>query len=115
MATAGADGLSVTPAASRRRRSTNLDIDIPSDIFSNADDPLCAAGVDEYSFGTLTSFAAPHVVGAAAIIKSYLPGTNTREARLLLWDASVAPTPNLNPLQAIGGVLSLKKLRQLLP
>jgi subtilisin family serine protease len=98
------------------RRSTSLPVTLPSnilayDVNANADDPLCAVGNTQYSFGTLTSFAAPHVAGAAAIIKSYLPNADTRTARRLLRAASKTPLSDLNVMQATGGVLSLKLLK----
>lgn len=106
------------PGGDRRPYSSGLSLPagvIEGDATANADDILCAIGPDKYSFLTLGSAAGPHLAGAAAIIKSYLPGATAEVARRLIQRASKDAAPNLNILQATGGVLSLKLLRALLP
>lgn len=88
---------------------------IQSDVNSNLDDPLCPAGPTNYSSLTLGSAATPHVAAAAAIVKSYLPTATVEQVRQLLLKSTRPVTPNLNVIQATGGLLSLKKLRTNLP
>ena len=102
------------------RRTTSFPLTLPGDITaydpisSNGDDPLCATGTNTYSFGAGSSFAHPYVAGAIAIIKSYQPTATTADVRCYLSKATNNPTPNMNVLQGVAGVLSLKKLRPLL-
>lgn len=106
------------PGGDRRPYSSGLTL--PSNVLqggdtANADDILCAIGPDKYTFLTLGSAAGPHLAAAVAIIKSYMPDATTEVVRRLIQKASKPATPNLNLLQATGGVLSLKLLRALLP
>lgn len=101
------------------RRAMSASVSYPSNVVvgdatANGDDPMVCVGPDKYSFLTLGSAAGPHVAGACAIIKSYLPNATVEEARRLIQKSSNTPTPTLNILQACGGILSLKRLRSLL-
>lgn len=93
---------SIQPVDSLRVFSPNADYD----------DPLCAVGYNEYSFLTLGSAAMPHVAGAIAMIKSYLPEADVEVVRSLLRKSTLPLEPSGHLLEARGGRLSLRLLRE---
>jgi subtilisin family serine protease len=106
------------PGGDRRkvRWDKNFLKDIPGDIVTfntgtDYDDPLCAVGKDKFSFFTLGSGALPHVTGAAAIIKSYLPNVSVEQIRDILRKSSKEFTPSNSLMESLGGYLSLKLLK----
>lgn len=80
--------------------------------FADFDDPLCAVGHSDYSFLTLGSAAMPHVAGAVAMIKSFLPDASVEEVRTLLTDSTIPLEPSESLLEGLGGRLSLRLLRE---
>lgn len=79
---------------------------------SSQDDIPCAIGPDRYSWGSGGSFAGPHTAAAIAIIKSYLPDATPADVRrLLVRSMQPLQTLNLHLLQSVGGMLSLKRLK----
>lgn len=100
------------PGGDRREFAWGAIAGITAPIYeANLDDPMCPMGPSGYSFLTLGSAAAPHVAAAAAIVKSYKPTATVEEVRRLLQKSTRAVRPNLNVLQSLGGLLSLKKLK----
>ncbi len=75
------------------------------------DDVLCAIGQRDYGFLTLGSAAMPHVAGAVALIKSFLPDADVETIRQILRASSLPLTPAGNLLEARGGRLSLRLVR----
>ncbi|XAI96528.1 hypothetical protein [Microcystis phage Mae-JY35] len=106
-------------AGGGERRDTSLTVPVPNSVMpadgptSNFDDVLCAIGPDKYSFASGGSFAAPQGAAAAAIIKSYLPDAKAYDVMRLL-KATLQPLPreNLHLMNSVGGMLSLKRLRE---
>lgn len=98
------------------RRVNTLSVSLPSDVMTggqtaDADDVMCAIGPNKYGFGSGGSFSGPHLAGAAAIIKSYLPDATAEDVRRLLRRSAQPITNNLHVLQSVGGMLSLKRLK----
>lgn len=65
-----------------------------------------------YSSKNGTSMAAPHVAGAAALLKSYLPDLSTPQLKNLLL-SSALPLPALAGKVSTGGILNVKALFEL--
>jgi len=76
------------------------------------DDPIVAIGAADYSFLTLGSAAMPHVAGAVAMIKSYLPDASIEEVRAILRDSSIPLTPSDSLMEGLGGRISLPLIRE---
>ena len=62
----------------------------------------------EYDYGTGTSMAAPHVTGAAALLRSTIPGITATSIKKLLLD-SVDPLPALMGRTVSGGRLNIRR------
>lgn len=99
------------------RRNKIFSLSTPSDImlgsqYANHDDVLCAIGPDKYSYASGGSFSGPHVAGAAAVIKSYLPDATANDVRRLLRrSAQPFGRTNLMVQNSLPGLLSLKRLK----
>lgn len=82
------------------------------DLVADYDDPICAIGPKGYSFLTLGSAAIPHVAGAVALIKSYLPDASVSEIREILLKSTHPLTPTQTLLEALGGQVSLRLVKE---
>ena len=105
------------PGGSRKHleNEKTLTVKYPNKIltygrYANFDDPLCAIGDSSYSFLTLGSGAKPHVSGAAAIVKSYMPDATVEEVRSMLRKSQLPLSPSGNIMEGIAGRLSLRIL-----
>lgn len=102
-----------------RKMMTNIDeisVEFPQDLIvfhprADYDDPVCAIGSDGYSFLTLGSGAVPHVAGAIAMIKSYLPDATVEDVREILRQGQVPLTPSGSVLEGLAGRISLRRIR----
>ncbi|MDX6652811.1 MAG: hypothetical protein QOJ38_1592 [Solirubrobacterales bacterium] len=68
----------------------------------------CEDPVDSYGFETGTSGAAPHVAGAAALVKSHMPSLSVAELRAQIL-SSVDPLPSLSGKTVTGGRLNVAR------
>lgn len=106
----------LAPGGDRRQVAFPLPGGTPPNWFGpfydgNPDDvPMCI-GPNKWSWGSGGSFAGPHTAAACAIIKSYLPDAKSVDARRLITRSKQPIMLNLHLLQAVGGMLSLKRLK----
>lgn len=54
----------------------------------------------------------PHVAGAVAMIKSYLPASTVEDVREILRQGQSPLTPSASVLEGLGGRISLKKIKE---
>lgn len=86
---------------------------LSSGFGSGQDDVPCCIGPDRYSWGTLGSFAGPHLAAAAAIVKSYIPTATAQDVRrMIVRGSQPLRRDNLHLLSANPGhMLSLTGLK----